>query len=319
MKIKLNTKLKAIEETKKIDISYNILALSQSQHSRENRFSYKLLTGKVETSLPNQGFVGLVSYCYSNHLPLAIAPHDLWVVILSEISKEIATNTSSYRQLFTKSETKEMITVPSDSMTEIPINVLSDAVSKNILFDSSILFQNFSTQTPIISETIQAIFCDMASPYYDYSMFMCGIPSIQLLGTVQDWEKVSQGFKDLVHLFNQPSLHSYFKKAQPILEHFISASKGDISIDFWKDIFTQKNVGSGGQLTIDGWITKLFMTEHSLPKITNFTKNKGVVKYTQLQTKDEFVAVYGGFDTKLNSDGFYELEYAKYIMQKVCI
>lgn len=317
MQITLNDQLVAQSEARSNDISYSITGTAHSQHPPANGLQYKIIQGTPKSSLRNSGFVGLLSHCYSQHLPLAIAPHDLWVVIMSEITKEVASHAEQYRSLFTKSKEKETISVPSGSMTEMPMGVLSQALQEKVLFDSSILFQNFSTETPIITETIQAIFCDMASPFYNYMMFCCGIPSIELRGTTEDWQKLLQGFQAIEQTFETDTITQYFNKAKPVLEQFVKASQGEVDIEFWKDIYTQQNVGSGGDLTITGWITKLFVTEHSFAKITHFTSNKGVVKYKQAQTSEEFVAVYGGFDAKPNDKGYYELEYSKFIVQQV--
>lgn len=317
MQITLNDTLEAKPHNRTSDISHSLNSLAQKQHSLTKDFMYDVIHGNTETSLSNGGFVGLLSACYSQHLPVAIAPHDIWVLLLSEVSKEIAENSDSYRHFFTKSHEKESISVPSGSMTEMPMSILSQALSEKILFDSGIIFQHFSTETPIVTQTIEAIFCDMASPFYNYSMFCCGIPSLQLLGTTEDWEKVLKGITGLVDMFGTTILHNYLQKTLPVLQQFIHASQGQVDVDFWKDIFTQNNVGSGGDLTIDGWITKLFITQHSFPKLTNFTATHGVVKYSQLQTKEEFVAIYGGFDKEINEQGFYQLKYMQFTLQKI--
>lgn len=317
MKIILNSTLQASKTIPTLDLSFSLRRLANIQYKLDRDSTYQIIHGDTESHLKNSGLVGLLSHCYSQHLPVAIAPHDVWILLLSEITKEVATNTELYRQYFTNHSTKENIYIPSDSMTELPISVLSEVLVNKVLFNSQLIFKNFSTETPIITQTIQAIFCDMASPYYNYMMYCCGIPSIQLLGTSEDWEKLLQGFNELVQQFNTPALQAYFNKAQPILTQFINASQGQVDIDFWKNIFTQKNVGSGGDLTINGWIVQLFITQHDFTKITHFTSTHGVVKYKQLHTSEEFIAIYGGFKTQLNKEGFYELLYDKFTLKKV--
>lgn len=317
MHIALNEELTPQTNVREFDISHKITSLAYSQHRLEKDFTYQVIDGHVQSTLRNYGLMGLVSHCYSNHLPLAIAPHDVWILLMSEITKEIAKNPEQYRQFFTKSDKKETICVPSGSMTQMPMDVLSQALAQKVLFDSTIILQDFSTQTPMVAQTIQAIFCDMASPFYDYGMFMCGIPSIELLGTLQDWQKVLTGFTQIVNVFNTTPLKNYLEKARPILEQFINALNGDADTQFWRDIFTQKNVGSGGDLQINGWITSLFVQDQKFAKITNFTDTHGVVKYKQLQSNEEFVAVYGGFHAQVNHKGSYQLEYSHYTLKKV--
>ena len=319
MKIILNNELLLIGNninSEKLS-EYLISDLKTLAIRNENSGSkYQLLTKNVNTNLYNTGFVGLASKCYSEHLQLAINPHDFWVIILSEISKEVVSSPEVYRNLFTSADKKQEISVMSSSLFEMPINILSKALSENVLFDSTVLFPNFSTETNIITETFQAIFCDMASPYYSYSMYMCGIPSIQLLGIKSDWQKIVDNLTQIVDLFKSPTLDKYLTKLKPILVECIDAFDNEPKLDFWLNFFTQKNQGSGGELFIDGWIKDLFIKEHQLPKIVNFQNNVGIVKYKQLDTNQDFAVIYGGFNSIINNDGFYQLDYQKYILQK---
>lgn len=317
MDITLNSELTPQMNDRTIDIAQRLSYVAYSAHNPGKGFQYQAVDEVPESNLYNRGFVGLLSKAYSEHLPVAIAPHDIWIVLLSEVTKEVAEHAQQYRSLFTQNEEKQLLTVMSGSMTHMPMEQLSAVLGQNVQFNSDILFPAFSTQTPIVKEVIQAIFCDMASPYYDYGMFCCGIPRIELLGTTEDWKLLQQSWLDILTVFNSESMHKYTNKIAPILEQFVQTSQGHVNLDFWKNIFTQKNVGSGGDLTIDGWVTDLFMAKHDFPKITNFTSTHGVVKYTQLDTGREFVALYGGFHTEINENGSYQLQYNRFVFEKV--
>lgn len=317
MIIDFNNNLQPNFLSKQYDISEKARSIAYNQHPLTQEFVYQVISGKKESNLVNPGLLGLISHCYSNHLPLSLAPHDFWIVFISEIAKEVSTHSQQYRHLFTKNDEKELIAVPSNSLTEMPIGMLAEKVSGKVLFNSDIIFPSFKEITPIVKTTMQAIFCDMASPYYDYAMYLCGLPKIELRENTEEWKKLKLSVENLVEIFNTPQLQKYKDKLIPLLNQFISTSEGNIDKSFWLDIFTQKNVGSGNTLQINGWITQLFMKKHQFNKIENFTANHGVVKYTQLQTKKEFVAVYGGYDMNKNKEGFYELIYDKVTLEKV--
>ena len=280
-------------------------------------FQYKAIDNIPESDLYNGSFVGLLSKAYSQHLPVSISPHDIWVVLLSEITKEIAEYPKNYRSLFTDSEEKKTLSVGSGSETHMPMNRLSELLGSKVKFDSGILFPAFSTQTPIITEVIQAIFCEMASPYYNYSMYCCGIPRIELAGTIEDWELLLSSWIQLTNVFNTLPITKYSERVVPILNQFVQAAKGEVDIDFWKDIFNQRNVGSGGDLVISGWITKLFMAEYATPKITHFTYTHGIVTYKNENTGRNFAAIYGGFHTEVNDNGYYQLQYNGFVFEKI--
>lgn len=261
----------------------------------------------------DSGFLGLVSHCYSNHLPLAINPHDIWVIFLSEIAKIIAQSPEEYREHFTDSSAKKLILVPTGSLTEIPMGLLSSKLIENLKFDSKIFLRSFTTNTPFVEEVFQALLCDISSPYYNYGMFACGIPSIQIKGTKEDWADVIQGADDVYEQFKTTRIKYYVSKIIDILSEFVLVFDRP-NDDFWKGIFTQNNQGSGGQLFIDGWITKLFAKNHSLKNITNFTNTEGVVKYKNVSTNKEYSVSYGGYDMH-ETEGFFELVYSKKISE----
>jgi hypothetical protein len=321
MQITLNDQLTPTT-TREYDLS-NMLSSAISTHARKDIprdadywAKFNPIDELPKSKLHNTGLMGMLSAAYSNHLKVAFAPQDIWIVLLSEIAKEVNTNSAQYRALFTDSDEKKELSVPSGSMTHIPMASLSNLLSQNVLFDSKLLFPEFSTNNAVTTEVIQAIFCDMASPYYSYSMFCCGIPAIKLLGTQADWENLQSSWNKLVNIFDTPAMHKYGKQVDEILTKIKSTfTNPEGSIDFWKDIFTQKNVGSGGDLVISGWITQLFMTKHEFPKLTNFTATHGIVSYTQLETKRQFYRIFGGFDTQEDAEGFHQLAYSNYVFE----
>jgi len=322
MQITLNDQLVANLKEHTYDLSYILSSALSTHHANDRSNDHYLKFNAVEevpkSLMRNTGLVGLLSAAYSSHLKVALAPHDIWIVLISEIAKEVNTNPDKYRALFTKSDKKEEISVPSGSMTHIPMHTLSQALAKKVQFDSTLLFPEFSTNTEMSIEVIQAMFCDMASPYYSYSMFCCGIPKIKLLGEKKDWENLQTSWNKLIKIFETDTLHAYGEKVNVILDKINATfTSPDGNADFWKDIFTQKNVGSGGELTIDGWITELFVTKHSFAKITNFTATHGIVSYTQLQSKKEFCRIYGGFDMKKDNEDFYQIHYSSYVYEKI--
>lgn len=321
MIIKLNTEL---VESPNRSYSYDIKTMLERELNpyRREKYTamYKAIGDVPESTLREPGLVGLLSDAYSFHRKVAIAPQDVWMLLISEIAIEVKGQPDLYRELFTDSDSKKELSVASGSMIEIPMDALSDLLGKNVNFDMSCLFPKFTTSTEITDEMTQALFCDMASPYYSYSMFCCGIPEIKLLGTADDWEQLLASWMQLGAVFSRynESLVPYFVRVEDIIGAFIDEFiEEDGNTAFWKDIFTQKNVGSGGDLVIDGWISSLFIKNHGLKKIDNYTTTNAIVKYEQKQTGRKFAAVYGGYHHVRDDDGFIRLEYSKYIFEEL--
>lgn len=287
-------------------------------NNKEQKY-YPYLESIDKTYLKNIGLVGLISLCYSNHLKLMLRPNDFWILLISEIAKEVNANPEIYRDLFTSKEDKEEITITHGSH-KIPVNIFSNILSTKIKFNSDLLFPNFSTNNEVMTSISQSMFCDMSSAYYNYTMFLCGIPEIKLLGQQKDWILLLESVEKILDVFSSKSnkIAKYKNNVLPIYQEIVKTfEKNDFNKNFWLDIFTSKNIGSGGDLEIDGWIKQLFIAEHSVNKIQNFQENISSVKYKVISQNGEelFQEISGGFDIELNDDDFISLKYSKYIFK----
>lgn len=276
-----------------------------------------LIPDTKPTKLKNSGLIGLLSDAYSNHRAVAIAPHDLWILLVSEIARRVNSRPETFRKMFTDSYEKKELAVVSSSDTELPMDSIVDLLNNSVNFDARFLFPDFDTNTPLIEEYFMALFCDMSSSYYDYAMYRCGIRSVKLLGDYEYWYVLQSNYEVLACelLKYDVSLRVYFSEVIDIISEILATFSRDDedNKEFWINIFTQKNSGSGGDLVIDGWIKNLFITKHPLAKLNNFTTSHATVKYKNKSTDKDFVAIYGGFDYNVDTEGFCSLEYSKHI------
>jgi hypothetical protein len=84
---------------------------------------------------------------------------------------------------------------------------------------------------------------------------MCGIPTITLEGTPEDWKALAmpaQGLRDL-------GLESWLDVLAPILDQFALASHGDVDRIFWRSIYKFNSISGGA--VINGWLTAFFPYE----------------------------------------------------------
>ena len=271
-------------------------------------------------NLKNHGLFGLISHAYKYHKPVTINPTDVWILILSQFKTIIKENVEYYSNLFTDSPEKTEISVPTNSLYELPVESVIARLNEYIKFDSKLVSVEFSTDTPIANEVKTHLLLDMASPYFNYSMFLCGIPSIKIGGTVEDWEKLENTFLKLNELFYLKHNDDYINwqcSVAHIADVLLSAAKGDYDIDFFNDIFTQQNIGSGGELKIKGWITNLFYKIPDVPKIENFNSHVSCIEYKNNSTNKNYIMLSGGFNYEQDKDGFYSLAYSKHIFEKI--
>ena len=268
------------------------------------------------------GFVMTTALSYSNHIPLAIAPRDLWFIFQTQLALIVNTFPETFRSLFSTSADKKEISIMTDDITKIDINKLMLVLRENIPTYINHFTPKFSYEDKLGDLAIAASFCDMVSPYYDYGTVMCGIPAIQLKGQWQDWDEIANKASLIATVFKtvkdiDPKIINYLETINSIFLQ-ISLSYRFDSVDFWKNIFTRRNVGSGGQLEINGWILDLFFdmrTPNGFCRIEEFNNNIAKVNYKNLETGRNFSAFYGIFSASL-TDGWLENHFGNLVFER---
>jgi hypothetical protein len=152
---------------------------------------------------------------------------------------------------------------------------------------------------------------DAVKVYYSYSMFLCGIPAIKVLGTVEDWELFASNLTEIEGKMFDCGVESdaWFRNIHAIVQNIVATLKGEDRINFWRGIFTSRNVGSGRQLSIDGWIIQLYRNK-SPGLLESFSQGWAVVPFKDLDQPDvDFRSILGAFYRKTDPDGFISCHY----------
>ena len=153
----------------------------------------------------NNHFLNAIMTAYNYHLPLRISPDDILLAINNIVSRYINEDPIKFRNLFVNHKGKKVILVNTNNPTLINrINsknsILDVAVEecariiinevKNKEFISSVMC-NFTTSTDIDRLCSMAYIMDMTKEYFEFKYYtLCGIPSLILCGTKDDWEKL---------------------------------------------------------------------------------------------------------------------------------
>ena len=89
--------------------------------------------------------------------------------------------------------------------------------------------------------------------YFKYEMLIgCGIPAIQLLGTVDDWQNIRRR----AARFAEFGLQAWLGALLPILDKLVETAGGRPDLPFWRSFFRYESDSGPAELT--GWITVLF-------------------------------------------------------------
>lgn len=267
-------------------------------------------------------YLHMASKAYSAHNGLEVAPHDLWYIILTEISTLIKKNPESCRALFTnqsESEGKKLILVQTTDPELISLPLIMAELKKLCPIDIGLFQVDVSTHTEESRLAHMAAFADGMQAFYDYGMFCCGIPKIRLTGTPEDWHELAAKAHELADTFQRvgsPTIAKYLADSHIILTDICNTfAAPDQNVEFWTNIFTQQNVGSGGDMVVSGWLRALWYDTKNGKLLKTFPHTAAMVRYKNFDTGIEYVTVHGAFEVETTEDNFLRAKYGNFIYQ----
>lgn len=204
---------------------------------------------------PN-GLIQAVLFAYNNHCHLSIRPDDVWICILTQLSFYINAHAEAMRHQFVAHEGKVALVAGDPAL----ITQINEQIKEHLVDDRvhAWLIPDFSATTP--TDVVAAGVSVMAimAQYFDYIFLTrCGIPSITLEGTRDDWVSL----RDRIRFFRtlgRDELARWHDMLIPIVDRFVVAFDGPAQVTadtpgFWCKIVSCSSRGSGKQY-IDGWI-----------------------------------------------------------------
>src|SRR4030095_14612315 len=89
-------------------------------------------------------------------------------------------------------------------------------------------------------------FMDAMQPYFDFVfMCVCGIPSVVLEGSPDDWQLLGAKVRACHESYLE--LSWWTKQLLPLVDHFVRASRGDLDRDHWQNLCkVEKRYGARG-------------------------------------------------------------------------
>ena len=222
---------------------------------------------------------GLI-YAYKNHYPITVTPDMIWILILQGFSRFMEKYENLVRERFVNFTGKKDLKVerldysPQSATKEVWDGIMKEFVEKigkNVGQETiDNLECNFSTTSPAALVTSQVSIMSAMKQYFTYKVLMagCGISSITLEGSLQDWEKI----KSKLEFLSTKALKWWTKHLIPIIDNIIATkkyynSKGKLSkelIEFWKGMIRLKGKGDMyDPHMVNGWIVKF------IPNLSN--------------------------------------------------
>lgn len=211
------------------------------------------------TSCKTHPLIEAAVLAYNSHIQLSIRPDDVWLTIAQGISHHINMNSESLRKKLVSHKGKVRLKARGVNF-EHALSAMVDQLSercKNRAF-VAIMLNTFSTSTPTTLLASQANLMGSVSKYFEYELkLQCGIPSVALEGTLQDWEEICRRVRVIKEM--KIGLGWWADELAPVADALLQTYKGNVDIGFWGHILDEENLwGSDGTRSISGWLSKLF-------------------------------------------------------------
>lgn len=205
----------------------------------------------------------LVAAAYSafyDHRPLVLSPDMIWFCIAQGFAQHVALNAEQLRERFVRFEGKLKLVVNRPDFFLGQVNPwpemfasFADLIAEHVGRLRDLVVADFSTTGPVERAALHVLLMDTFEPYFEYEARCgCGIPSITLLGTPDDWRSLRQ--RALV--LSEYGLEDWISALLPILDQLIATSEGRIDQEFWRSFFHYESGSMISELT--GWIQVLF-------------------------------------------------------------
>ena len=274
-----------------------------------------------EHTVYHANYLEYLEKCWAYHRGAVLTPDIMWYTLLNEIALIISESPETYRPLFTDKAEKHEIVVLSNSLVELPLDAIINELT-NLVPNSfaNIFLPSFSTSTPRSVFAIYSAFADTVSPYYSYSMKLCGIPEIRLEGNVNDWVKVYIHYSEIVHklleIENDFVYCKYYSTVSSVLFNIIRVLNLDLDAnEYFKDMFRLERCGSGSQTEVEGWFASLFRRQPDIRFVKNYSSHISKVEYKQLDTGKNYVMKNGLFSSN-DENSYFKPQFSNIIYEK---
>lgn len=230
--------------------------------------------GRRDTVVYESGtslFYNCMVEAYAGHYSVILSPDAIWTLISQGFCHHISLNTEKLKDKIVNHEGKMEISVISEYDLYSPLmdwdtllNGFDIQIAENTKGNiADIMRADFSTTGNTERITSQVTLMSAVKSYFDFAAIhtICGIPTITIEGTPDDWRKIIKKVESL----RDYDLSWWVDDLKPILQEFVNASEGNVNKDFWQNIVKKdrpesmkKGAGCGVKdaTKFDGWFLK---------------------------------------------------------------
>ncbi|MFD0599689.1 DUF4419 domain-containing protein [Catellatospora coxensis] len=200
-----------------------------------------------------------VAHAFIDHRPLVLSPDAVWLTIAAGVAQHLRLHADELRPQLVRHAGRKLMNVDHDGPMPIDAQSWQQIVEQwtklldGEVADAALFACDFSTSTEVERTAARVVLLDAYSPYFVYWLTcVCGIPSITLTGTVEDWRRI----RARVDVIAGYGLERWCRSLRPILDQFTRAAAGDVDTAFWQAVYNPVYAYGGDVIT--GWVTRFY-------------------------------------------------------------
>jgi hypothetical protein len=223
--------------------------------------------------------VGALHDAFSSHRPVSLSPDIIWLTICQGLAHHVNANAENLRHRFVTHEGTLTLRVRRDDFVKgSPENdwpgvfaEFSAAIREHLGDAHRLIVADFSTTGPVERAASEVVLLDATQAFFSYEVHtICGIPSVTLEGTPQDWRTIARRVQE----FRAFDLDWWIDPLQDVCEQFVRAAEGTIDRGFWESIYKWNGPEGSGSPYLSGWVLRLF------PYLANPVARRGLSRGT---------------------------------------
>lgn len=208
------------------------------------------------------GLASILNKAYTEHYGLRLRPDDFWAAIAVQLSFYVNAREAELRDRLVNHEGKKELkvllacgdikTCPYDTFVE----KMTPLIGQNLKTDLAEWYiPSFSTTTSTDKIALGVALMSTVQAYFEYTVnFLCGLPYVELLGTVEDWEALRKKVQNMHALETKDgTMKQWIDLLEPICDELIKTAKGENNITWWQSVSKKRPYGSGRDRAITGW------------------------------------------------------------------
>lgn len=210
------------------------------------------------------GLVSVVLNAYNRHHNLVLRPDDVWQAVLAQFNFYIKARAEELRDKVVDFQGQKLLTVRSGgNLYSADFGAMavrmSDEIAGNIQDPYLVkwLLPSFTTTTPNDLVAASVTIMSTMQKYFKYKFQLsCGIPSVTLLGTVEDWMELRLKFDRLLEfeIAGEAHMKEWHGWLADIGDNLVASAQGRPDVKFWDRVASHYGGGSGPSY-VSGWIS----------------------------------------------------------------